>query len=112
MRHARTPARAAGVALFLSLGAAVRVFAEQEQPGRQLYLRYCGSCHGPDAKGAGVASSFMRPPPADLTQLAKRNGGTFSAEAVAKAIDGREMPRVHGDPWMPVWGTVLREDPS
>jgi hypothetical protein len=27
-----------------------------------------------------------------------------------KTIDGREMPRAHGDPWMPVWGTVLGED--
>ena len=84
--------------------------AEQEPPGRQLYLRYCGACHGPQAKGDGVASSFMRPSPPDLTLLAKQHGGEFPLELVAKKIDGREMPRVHGDPWMPVWGTVLGED--
>jgi len=22
--------------------------AEQEPPGRQLYVRYCGACHGPE----------------------------------------------------------------
>ena len=52
----------------------------------------------------------MRPSPPNLTLLAKQNGGEFPLEAVVKKIDGREMPRVHGDPWMPVWGTVLSED--
>lgn len=112
MRYASIIGRAAIVALCLALGAGTPVFAEQEQSGRQLYLRYCGTCHGPQGKGDGVASSFMRPSPPDLTRLADRNGGTFSVDAVAKAIDGREMPRVHGDPFMPVWGTVLREDPA
>jgi len=83
--------------------------AEQEPSGRELYLRYCGACHGPQAKGDGVASSFMRPSPPDLTLLAKQHGGEFPEAAIVKAIDGREMPRVHGDPWMPIWGTVLGE---
>jgi len=84
--------------------------AEQEPPGRELYVRYCGACHGPQGKGDGVASSFMRPSPPNLTLLAKQHGGQFPLDAVVKTIDGREMPRVHGDPWMPVWGTVLSED--
>src|SRR5215470_11808342 len=84
--------------------------AEQEPPGRQLYLRYCGACHGPQAKGDGVASSFMRPSPPDLTLLAKQHGGEFPLDLVVKKIDGRERPRVHGDPWMPVGGTVLSEE--
>jgi hypothetical protein len=52
----------------------------------------------------------MRPSPPDLTLLAKQHGGEFPLDTVAKMIDGREMPRVHGDPWMPVWGTVLSEN--
>ena len=112
MRHGASVGGMTGVALYLVLGVTAPAFAEQEQPGRQLYLRYCGTCHGPQGKGDGVASSFLRPSPPDLTQLAKRNGGKFSVDAVAKAIDGREMPRVHGDPAMPVWGTLLREDPA
>jgi mono/diheme cytochrome c family protein len=100
-----------GSVVFLLLGTVTRVgSAEQEPPGRQLYLRYCSACHGPQAKGDGVASSFMRPSPPDLTLLAKKHGGEFPLDLVAKMIDGREMPRVHGDPWMPVWGTVLGEE--
>jgi mono/diheme cytochrome c family protein len=95
---------------FLVLGAvALAAAAQQEKSGRPLYLRYCGACHGPQAKGDGVASSFMRPSPPDLTLLAKQHGGEFPLNAIAKAIDGREMPRAHGDPWMPVWGTLLGE---
>ena len=57
-----------------------------------------------------MASSFMRPSPPNLTLIAKQHGGEFPLDLVVKKIDGREMPRVHGDPWMPVWGTVLGED--
>ena len=109
MRHGPVR-RAAGVALSFTLAAVA--WAGQEPSGRQPYLRYCGACHGPQAKGDGVASSFMRPSPPDLTLLAKRHGGEFPMEAVVKTIDGREMPRVHGDPWMPIWGTILGEVPG
>lgn len=80
-----------------------------EVPGRALYVRYCGACHGPHAKGDGIVASLMRPPPPDLTTIAARSAGTFSIEEVARTIDGREMPHGHGEPTMPVWGTVLSE---
>ncbi len=92
----------------LAMAAAPAARAEQDS-GRELYVRYCGACHGPEGKGDGIASSFMRPSPPNLTLLAKGHEGTFPLDDVAKAIDGREMPRVHGDPWMPVWGTKLGE---
>jgi mono/diheme cytochrome c family protein len=78
--------------------------------GRRLYLQYCSACHGPGAQGDGVVSGFMRPKPPDLTQLAKRNKGTFPTVLVIDTIDGRSMPRAHGDSDMPVWGTILRAD--
>jgi mono/diheme cytochrome c family protein len=81
--------------------------AEDGQPGRQLYLRYCSACHGPEAKGDGVAGTLMRPSPADLTLLASKNGGEFPMERVVRNIDGREALRAHGEPAMPVWGEVL-----
>jgi mono/diheme cytochrome c family protein len=102
--------RVLGSVLFLLLGAGALAASAEEPPGRELYLRYCGACHGPQAKGDGVASSFMRPSPPDLTLIAKQHGGKFPLDMVVKKIDGREMPRVHGDPWMPVWGTVLSEE--
>jgi mono/diheme cytochrome c family protein len=75
--------------------------------GHTLYLRYCSACHGPTGKGDGIVSGLMRPQPINLTQLAKRAGGTFNAAAVAATIDGRQTVRAHGDPDMPVWGEVL-----
>ena len=51
--------------------------AADADPGRAAYLKYCSACHGADGKGDGVASSAMRPKPADLTQLANAHGGKF-----------------------------------
>lgn len=79
-------------------------------PGRVLYLRYCGACHGPDAKGDGVAGTFMRPKPTDLTRIAARNDGTFPFTRVMADIDGTNTVRAHGDPDMPVWGEVFRDE--
>ena len=76
---------------------------------KQVYVRYCGACHGPDAKGDGVAGAFMKPRPPDLTVLASQNGGAFPLERIVKAIDGRDVPRAHGSPAMPVWGHILSE---
>jgi mono/diheme cytochrome c family protein len=76
---------------------------------RTLYLKYCGACHGPRGKGDGIAGTFMRPKPADLTQIAKQNGGEFPFERTMQVIDGRRTVRAHGDPNMPVWGEVLSE---
>lgn len=113
MRNSSSVGRVLRPILFVALGCVAPVAsAEPEPPGRQLYVRYCGACHGPQGKGDGIASSFMRPSPSDLTLLAKRHGGEFPLDLVTKAIDGREMPRVHGDPWMPIWGTVLGEQPA
>jgi mono/diheme cytochrome c family protein len=86
------------------------VRAAEEPPGRPLYLQYCSACHGPEAKGDGVVGTFMRPKPPDLTQLATRHGGEFPLEQVVRTIDGRDVPRAHGDPAMPVWGRILSED--
>jgi len=83
--------------------------ADEAQPGRALYLKYCGACHGPDAKGDGVAGSLMQPKPADLTKLSARYGGEFPMEQVVRTIDGRQALHAHGEPAMPVWGEVLSD---
>jgi mono/diheme cytochrome c family protein len=99
-------------AIFLILCALVPLVwaAGDDPPGRQLYLRYCSACHGPEGKGDGVAGSLMRPHPADLTRLAARHGGEFPMEQVVRAIDGREALRAHGEPAMPVWGEILSDE--
>ena len=95
---------AGAVALLFGSGAAQGEVAA----GRQLYLRYCSACHGADGRGDGVVSGFLRPKPADLTLLAKNHDGVFPTLTVVKVIDGRATPRAHGDPDMPVWGTILK----
>ena len=100
---------AAMISIMIAEGGPHAWAADPPPQGHQLYRQYCGACHGPEARGDGVASSLMRPPPPDLTQLAAKHGGQFPKELVIKTIDGREMPRAHGDPAMPIWGQVLRE---
>ena len=74
-----------------------------------MFDTYCGVCHGPDAKGTGPAATALKTPPADLTQLAVRNGGKFPELRVVGAILGdSERPVAHGSKDMPVWGPVFR----
>ena len=75
--------------------------------GEPLFKTYCATCHGTSAKGDGPFSASLRKRPPDLTQLAKSNGGTFPAERVMKAIDGRDSGAPHGPSDMPVWGDAF-----
>jgi mono/diheme cytochrome c family protein len=75
--------------------------------GATLYRSYCASCHGEKARGDGAVAIFLRRRPADLTQIAKRNKGTFPADRVAQLIDGRQAVKAHGDSQMPVWGDAF-----
>ncbi len=43
--------------------------------GKIEYQSKCASCHGSDAKGDGPLADQLKIGPADLTQLAKKNGG-------------------------------------
>jgi len=45
--------------------------------GKDMFDTYCAVCHGKDAKGNGPAANAMKTPPADLTTLAKGNGGSI-----------------------------------
>ena len=85
---------------------------ETETAGRWLYLKYCSACHGSDGKGDGVASGYLRPKPIDLRLIAKNAGGEFPFVPTMQAIDGTKTVRAHGDANMPVWGELLRSEPS
>lgn len=75
--------------------------------GAYLFKTYCATCHGTAALGDGPLASSMRRRPANLTEIAKRNKGTFSQELVYRIIDGRTPVRGHGGPDMPVWGDAF-----
>jgi mono/diheme cytochrome c family protein len=96
------------IAAAFSVALATRaVAAGPARDGKAQYLKHCGACHGPAGKGDGIAGTFMRPKPADLTAIAKENGGKFPVERTMDVIDGRHTVRAHGDPDMPVWGGAI-----
>jgi mono/diheme cytochrome c family protein len=75
--------------------------------GRQLYERFCASCHGESGFGDGPVALALKVVVPDLTRLYRANGGRFPEERVRRIIDGREVYPVHGTRYMPVWGQEL-----
>jgi mono/diheme cytochrome c family protein len=88
-------------------GNARQAAAQARFNGATLYRTHCASCHGERAHGDGAVAIFLRQRPADLTQIAKRNKGTFPADRVTQLIDGRQVVKVHGESQMPVWGDAF-----
>lgn len=80
--------------------------------GRELFARFCASCHGPAGFGDGPVAPALKVLVPDLTRLQQRHGGQFPAERVHKIIDGRELFAVHGSRYMPVWGHELWSAPG
>ena len=110
-------ATAALVVLLLSPIAVTPASAQEPQPqaatemqrvtGAEIFRTYCATCHGPSGRGDGPLASSMRRKPADLTEVAKRNGGEYPSEIVFRTIDGKTPVRGHGGPDMPVWGDAF-----
>lgn len=76
--------------------------------GRALYLDYCSTCHGAEGKGDGPLAGDWEKPPADLTGIARRNGGTFPLARVMSTIDGYGRSKSHGAT-MPEMGQVFQD---
>ena len=77
--------------------------------GREMFLKYCASCHGKEGKGDGPAAIAMKAPLPDLTTLAKRNKGKFPAGYVGALVKFGKSLASHGSDEMPVWGSRFRE---
>jgi len=113
MTHA--PRLALATLAFALLPFSGPAFAQTSSPsGSSTFGLYCASCHGSSAKGDGPMASVLSKRPADLTQIAKRNGGTFPSELIAKVIDGRSPAKGHGGGEMPIWGDAFAKssDPT
>ena len=76
--------------------------------GKNVYNQNCAVCHGREARGDGGAVSVLTVKPADLTQIAKKNGGEFPFWKVYGIIDGRQDVKSHGTRDMPIWGQEFR----
>ncbi len=72
--------------------------------GKDMYVSYCTNCHGKDGRGTGLAAPALLSKPADLTTLAKKNGGKYPAERVAAVLKSG----AHGSEDMPTWGPMFR----
>jgi len=82
-----------------------------ETEGAAPYRHYCAACHGETGSGDGVATTFLTPPPPDLTRLAARRGGLFPTDYAAAVIDGRTLLPGHDDSVIPVWREILAREP-
>ena len=56
----------------------------------------CMPCHGINGRGDGPKARTLVTPPADLTQIARSNGGAFPTKRIAEMIDGRSIVGTHG----------------
>ena len=78
--------------------------------GPDLFRAHCAPCHGSDGKGGGPVAVALKPKPADLTILAKNNGGKFPTERVRKFISGDDPSLTsHGSREMPIWGPIFHQ---
>jgi mono/diheme cytochrome c family protein len=103
----RLPLAAGLAGLFVLAGAHAEDLSMSS--GRELYQRFCSSCHGEGAHGDGPSARHFKAEVPDLTRIARRHGGTYPADWVYRIIDGREVRAPHGSRDMPAWGTELRE---
>lgn len=105
--------RAKAVVLAICLSAPIAQVQAQESEitlGKSTFTARCALCHGPDASGGGEIAELFKVPPADLTTLAARAGGSFPFSDVYELIAaGMDQPG-HGDSEMPVWGDYFLAD--
>ena len=122
MKKRRVPALAVGLCVAFGVASAAGDDGQQTTSvlieslaGRDNFDRYCASCHGLDARGEGPVATALKVPPADLTALARKNGGAFPRAQVLAFISGTGPAAVsaHGSADMPVWGPIFKAfDPS
>lgn len=76
--------------------------------GYEMYTNYCAGCHGEDGRGKGRSSRYCTVPPADLTQLDRKNHGSYSPERVCQILRYGTGRPPKGQGYMPIWGLLLR----
>jgi len=91
-------------------GMRLAISADTPDIGKTEYMNKCAVCHGQSGKGDGGAVDLLKVAPADLTLLAKNNGGVFPVDRVYQVIDGRQVVKGHGSRDMPIWGNMYKKE--
>ncbi len=85
--------------------------AEERIIGAEEYRISCQVCHGVEGRGDGPMTKVLTVKPSDLTQISKKNGGTFPLLKVMHIVDGRPLISAHGDGRsMPIWGARYKAE--
>ena len=84
-----------------SLVAYLKTLDPQEPPARlteielamarQLFIKQCAVCHGPDGKGDGVSALILSPAPTNFHEV--RPTTAHAEAALAQGVRGSAMPR-------------------
>ena len=72
--------------------------------GKQMYNSYCAPCHGVDGRGHGSASSALKVPATDLSNLAAVNGGKFPVNHLVAVL---RYGLDHKSVEMPSWNQIF-----
>ena len=101
------------IVVAIGLGGLVAACAPKDQPvtrGAALFTQYCVVCHGAGGLGDGELAADWDTPPANLTTISQRNGGTFPLARVLSQIDGYSRKTGAGQ-GMPELGAVFQDGP-
>jgi len=96
--------------LMLGTGPAKATQDEVVADGKREFARNCVFCHGVQGKGDGQWNDILITKPADLTQIAKKNGGVFPFWHVYQAIDGEVAIKSHLISPMPIWSDQFKAE--
>lgn len=84
----QTRTLALGLAPLLLLAACLAAPQADVPTGKMDFAENCAACHGTTGVGNGPAAAGLAKRPANLTTLARRNGGEFPATRVMAKIWG------------------------
>ena len=87
----------AAALLAAAVGAVAAQPATPAELGQHEFESNCATCHGMTGLGDGPMRPFLARVPADLTTVARRNGGTFPKTAIADDTLAN---------WMSVWPEI------
>jgi mono/diheme cytochrome c family protein len=73
-----------------------------ESQGKHLFLHYCATCHGDDARGDGQNASNLNPPPSDMAASKTTRDATLLRKVITEG-----SAAVGRSPLSPPWGRRL-----